>query len=194
MPRKEPGLALPGMCVLAMTGGAVSTRQLTERRMSLRSAVESLMSSFFSAPSTRSRKTLWPVKRSPPSSWRRAVAASTRRASRSQVRGSSNFRRRCAGCRRGSSQFFLPRFLRSGLNPLRGVDELDLALAMVGLGVREHPGVSGDAGVVEELQRQGGDATDGLVSTFCLLPSSFTSQRHHRIHPRRAPRGQPAGD
>ena len=62
-----------------------------------------------------------------------------------------------------SSQFFLPRFLRSGLNHCGGVDELHLALAVLGLAVGEHPDVGGDAGVVEHVQRQGDDGLQPVV-------------------------------
>ena len=62
-----------------------------------------------------------------------------------------------------SSQFFLPRFLRSGLNHWRGVDELDLALAVLGLAIGEHPDVGGDAGVVEHIERQGDDGFEPVV-------------------------------
>ena len=62
-----------------------------------------------------------------------------------------------------SSQFFLPRFLRSGLNHCGGVDELHLAPAVLGLAVGEHPDVGGDAGVVEHVQRQGDDGLQPVV-------------------------------
>ena len=62
-----------------------------------------------------------------------------------------------------SSQFFLPRFLRSGSEPLRRVDQLHLAAAVLGLAVREHPDVGRDAGVVEHVQRQGDDRLEPVV-------------------------------
>ena len=62
-----------------------------------------------------------------------------------------------------SSQFFLPRFLRSGLEPGGGVDELDLAAAVLRLAVGQHPDVGGDAGVVEHVQRQGDDRLQPVV-------------------------------
>jgi hypothetical protein len=62
-----------------------------------------------------------------------------------------------------SSQFFLPRFLRRGWYHCGGVDELDLALAVLGLAVGEHPDVGGDAGVVEHVQRQGDDGLEPVV-------------------------------
>jgi hypothetical protein len=65
-------------------------------------------------------------------------------------------------CSAEFSQFFLPRFLRSGWNHAGGVDELDLALAG-GLAVGEHPDVGGDAGVVEHVQRQGDDGFQPVV-------------------------------
>ena len=49
------------------------------------------------------------------------------------------------------------------LEPLRGVNELHLALAVLGLAVGEHPDVGGDAGVVEEVQRQGDDGFEPVV-------------------------------
>src|ERR1035437_1716940 len=90
-PRSGSALTLPGLCTLATTGGAVSTRQLTALRICLRFAAGSLRSAFLSAASTRSRKTLWSPKSMPPSTSRSLVAASTRRPSRSQVLGSSSF-------------------------------------------------------------------------------------------------------
>ena len=68
-PRSGSTLALPGLWTLAMTGGAVSTRQLTALRISFRSAAASLMSGFLSAASTRSRKTLWSSKSASPSAF-----------------------------------------------------------------------------------------------------------------------------
>ena len=50
------------------------------------------------------------------------------------------------------------------LHPLvAGVDELDLAPALGALAVGEHPEVGGDAGVVEELVRQGDDGFEPVV-------------------------------
>ena len=46
---------------------------------------------------------------------------------------------------------------------MRGVDQLHLALAMLGLAVGEHPDVGGDAGVVEEVQGQGDDRFEPVV-------------------------------
>ncbi len=62
-----------------------------------------------------------------------------------------------------SSQFFWPRFLRSGSVPLGGVDELHLAAPVGGLAVGEHPDVGGDAGVVEHVERQGDDRLQPVV-------------------------------
>ncbi len=62
-----------------------------------------------------------------------------------------------------SSQFFLPRFLRSGLNHCGGVDELDLASAVGGLAIGQHPNVGGDAGVVEHVERQRDDGFEPVV-------------------------------
>ena len=62
-----------------------------------------------------------------------------------------------------SSQFLLPRFFRSGLIPLRGVDQLHLALAMHRFPVAQHPDVGGDAGVVEHVQRQGHNSLQPVV-------------------------------
>src|ERR1035437_1716938 len=62
-PRSGSALTLPGLCTLATTGGAVSTRQLTALRICLRFAAGSLRSAFLSAASTRARKTLWSPKK-----------------------------------------------------------------------------------------------------------------------------------
>ena len=43
------------------------------------------------------------------------------------------------------------------------IDELDLALALRRLTVRQHPDVGGNAGVVEELFRQGDDGFEPVV-------------------------------
>ena len=254
-----------------MTGGAVSTRQLTALRICLRSAAGSLMSAFLSAASTRSRKTLWSSKSVSPSASRSFVATSTRRPSRSQVLASSSFffffsgrpffvlppsssspsssslpqsARRFSSAaeilaklvksvlaellvERGAQVFVaggeaqrldglerelavqaqraldrhlpvaergvgedlrLGRFLEveegaadaldvlgrelavllaevlaQRLEPLAGVDELHLALAVLGLPVGQHPDVGGDAGVVEEVERQGDDGLEPVV-------------------------------
>ena len=62
-----------------------------------------------------------------------------------------------------SSQFFMPRFLRSGRRPLRGVDELHPAPAMLRLAVAQRPDVGSDAGVVEHVERQGDDGFQPVV-------------------------------
>src|ERR1019366_687948 len=53
-----------------------------------------------------------------------------------------------------SSQFFLPRFLRSGLNHWLAAVSRTLPLAVRGLPIGQHPDIGGDAGVVEEVERQ----------------------------------------
>ena len=63
----------------------------------------------------------------------------------------------------GEFAVLLAHVLAQGLEPLGGVDELHLAFAMLGLPVREHPDVSGDAGVVEEVQREGDDGLQPIV-------------------------------
>ena len=62
-----------------------------------------------------------------------------------------------------SSQFFFPRFLRRGSEPLRGVDQLHLAARWSGLRLVEHPDIGGDAGVVEDVERQGDDGLQPVV-------------------------------
>ena len=57
----------------------------------------------------------------------------------------------------------LAEVLAQRLEPLAGVDELHLALAVRGLPVRQHPDVGGDAGVVEEVERQGDDGFEPVV-------------------------------
>ncbi len=99
-PRSGSALALPGLCTLAMTGGAVSTRQLTALRICFRSAAASLMPARLSASSTRSRKRLWSSNSASPSaarsSWRPRPGG--RRAPRSSDRAAS-----CASSRAGPS-------------------------------------------------------------------------------------------
>ena len=58
---------------------------------------------------------------------------------------------------------FLAEVLAERLEPLRGVDELHLALAVLGLAVGEHPDVGGDAGVVEHVERQRDDGFEPVV-------------------------------
>jgi hypothetical protein len=57
----------------------------------------------------------------------------------------------------------LAQVLAQRLEPLAGVDELDLALAVRGLAVGQHPDVGGDAGVVEQVQRQRDDGLQPVV-------------------------------
>ena len=57
----------------------------------------------------------------------------------------------------------LAEVLAQRLEPLGGVDELHLALAVRGLPVGQHPDVGGDAGVVEEVERQGDDGFEPVV-------------------------------
>jgi len=58
---------------------------------------------------------------------------------------------------------FLAEVFAERLEPLGRVDELDLALAVVGLAVGQHPDVGGDAGVIEEVERQGDDGLEPVV-------------------------------
>ena len=53
--------------------------------------------------------------------------------------------------------------LAQRFEPLRGVDQLNLAFAMRRLAVGKHPDVGGDAGVVEEVQRQCNDGLQPVV-------------------------------
>ena len=57
----------------------------------------------------------------------------------------------------------LAEVLAQRLEPLAGVDELHLALAVRGLSVGQHPDVGGDAGVVEEVERQRDDGFEPVV-------------------------------
>ncbi|GEM_PF-4459574 len=57
----------------------------------------------------------------------------------------------------------LAEVLAQGLEPLRRVNELHLAPAVLGLAVRQHPDVGGDAGVVEHVERQGDDRFQPVV-------------------------------
>ena len=49
------------------------------------------------------------------------------------------------------------------LEPVAGVDQLDVALALGRLAVAEQPDVGGDAGVVEDVERQGDDRLQPVV-------------------------------
>ena len=62
-----------------------------------------------------------------------------------------------------SSQFLLPRFLRSGRYHWRRVYQLHFALAVRRLAVAQDPDVGGDAGVVEHVERQGDDRLQPVV-------------------------------
>jgi hypothetical protein len=52
---------------------------------------------------------------------------------------------------------FLAHVFAQRTKPLSGVDELDLAFALVGLPVAQNPDVSGNAGVVEKIERERDD-------------------------------------
>ena len=58
---------------------------------------------------------------------------------------------------------FLAQVLAQGLEPLGGVDQLHLAFAVRGLAVGQHPDVGGNAGVVEQVERQGDDGFQPVV-------------------------------
>ena len=62
-----------------------------------------------------------------------------------------------------NSQFFLPRFLRSGLNHAVASISCTLPRRCAGLAVGQHPDIGGDAGVVEHVQRQGDDGFEPVV-------------------------------
>ena len=57
----------------------------------------------------------------------------------------------------------LAEVLAQRLEPLAGVDELHLALAVCWLPVGQHPYIGGDAGVVEEVERQRDDGLKPVV-------------------------------
>jgi hypothetical protein len=57
----------------------------------------------------------------------------------------------------------LAQVLAQRLRPRRGIDQLHLAPAVFRFVVREHPDVSGDAGVVEHIQRQRDDGLKPVV-------------------------------
>ncbi len=57
----------------------------------------------------------------------------------------------------------LAQVLAQRLEPLAGVDELHPALPVRGLAVAQHPHVGGDAGVVEQVQRQRDQGFDPVV-------------------------------
>ena len=57
----------------------------------------------------------------------------------------------------GQFAILLAQVFAQRLESLRGVDELHLAFSMRRLAIAEHPDISGDAGVVEHIERQGND-------------------------------------
>ena len=63
----------------------------------------------------------------------------------------------------GQLTVLLAQVLAQWLEPLRGVDELHLSLAMVRLAVGDDPYVGGNAGVVEHVERQGHDRLQPVV-------------------------------
>ena len=63
----------------------------------------------------------------------------------------------------GQLAVLLAEVLAQRLEPLRGVDELHLARAVLRLAVGEHPDVGGDAGVVEHVERQRDDGLEPVV-------------------------------
>ena len=64
-----------------------------------------------------------------------------------------------------SSKFavFLAEILTERLEPGACINELNLALAMLGLAVGKHPDIGGNAGVVEEVKRQSNDGLQPVV-------------------------------
>ena len=58
---------------------------------------------------------------------------------------------------------------------LGGIDELDLALAVLGLLVGEHPDVGGDAGVVEDVVRELDDGFQQVVLDEVLADVTGTA-------------------
>ena len=63
----------------------------------------------------------------------------------------------------GELAVFLAEVFAQWLEPLRRVDELDLALAMLGLAVGDHPDVGRDAGVVKHVERQRDDGFQPVI-------------------------------
>ena len=63
----------------------------------------------------------------------------------------------------GKLAVFLPKVLAKGLKPLRSVDELHFALAVLGLLVAQYPDVGGDASVIKHIQREGNDGFEPVV-------------------------------
>ena len=57
----------------------------------------------------------------------------------------------------------LAQILAERLVPLGGVDQLNLAPAMLRLAVGEHPDIGGDAGVVEHVERKSDDGLQPVV-------------------------------
>ena len=82
----------------------------------------------------------------------------------------------------------LAEILAQRLEPLAGVDELQLALAVRGLFVGQHPDVGGDAGVVEKVERQCDDGLEPVVldepaaDVAFALPRIASEQRAAVVH------------
>ncbi len=55
------------------------------------------------------------------------------------------------------------KILAQRFEPLRGVDQLNVALAVLGLAIGQYPDVGRDAGVVEHIERQRDDGFEPVV-------------------------------
>ena len=53
--------------------------------------------------------------------------------------------------------------LAQGLEPLGCVDELHLALSMLGFSIGEHPDIGGNAGIIEKIERERDDGLQPVV-------------------------------
>ena len=82
----------------------------------------------------------------------------------------------------------LAQVLAQGLIPLRGIDELDLAPAMLRFAVAEYPDVGCDTRVVEQVERQGDDGfqpvvlDDPAADVTLALPSVAGEQGAAVVH------------
>ena len=142
----------PRLWIFRITGGASSPR--TPEALSSRISA-ALYARSPSTPSMRSGRSTVTFQK-PNASLSKILLSSVS----SKARKASQMRRMSSS---PSSQFFLPRFLRSGWNHFVAVDEPDLAPPVRGLPVRQHPDVGGDAGVVEHVERQGDDGFQPVV-------------------------------
>jgi len=63
----------------------------------------------------------------------------------------------------GELTALLAQVLAQRLEPLRGIDQLHLSLAVRRLAVGEHPYIGGNTGVVEEVERQSDDGLQPVI-------------------------------